>query len=48
MLGLGLALLAEYMDDSWRSPEEVEQITGVPTFGAVPEFRFIEDKSKKG
>lgn len=39
MLGVGLAFLMEYLDDSWRSPEEVEQISGVPTFGIIPEFK---------
>jgi capsular polysaccharide biosynthesis protein len=36
MLGVGLAFLLEHLDDSWRSPEEVEQILGVPNFGAIP------------
>lgn len=39
MLGTGLAFLLEYLDDSWRSPEEVEQVAGVPTFGIIPEFK---------
>ena len=38
MLGVGLALLLEYLDDSWRSPEEAEQILGLPNFGAIPYF----------
>lgn len=38
MLGVGLAILLEFMDDSWRSSEEVEEISGVPTFGIIPEF----------
>lgn len=36
-LGIGFALVLEYLDDSWDSPEEVEQISGVPTFGVIPE-----------
>lgn len=48
MLGIGLALLMEYLDDSWRSPEEVEQVSGVPTFAAVPEFKLTKSKKKKG
>lgn len=46
MLGTGIAFLLEYLDDSWHSPEEAEQISGVPTFGMVPEFDVPE--SKKG
>lgn len=48
MIGVGLAYLLEYLDDSWRSPEEVEQIAGVPTLGAVPAFRVPEGGRKAG
>lgn len=44
LLGLGLALLLEYLDNSWRSPEEVEQVSGVPTFGVIPEFKTLAAK----
>jgi capsular polysaccharide biosynthesis protein len=46
MLGLGLAFLLEYLDDSWRSPEEVEQVSGIPTFGVIPEFEFAKNGKK--
>ena len=46
MLGIGLALLLEQLDDRWRSPEEVERVSGVPTFGIIPEFKA--PKAKKG
>jgi capsular polysaccharide biosynthesis protein len=46
ILGVGLALLLEQLDDRWRSPEEVEQVTGVPTFGAIPEYKV--SRGKKG
>jgi capsular polysaccharide biosynthesis protein len=46
MLGVGLAFLLEFLDSSWRSPEEAEQISGVPTFGAIPEFEV--SKRKRG
>jgi capsular polysaccharide biosynthesis protein len=38
MLGIGLAFLVEYLDDRWRSINEVEQLSGVPTFGVVPQL----------
>lgn len=44
MLGIGLALLAEYMDDRLRSPEKVEQIAGIPTVGTIPDFGLTKDK----
>jgi capsular exopolysaccharide synthesis family protein len=46
MLGVGLAFLLEYTDDTWSSPEEAEQISGVPTLAAIPEERVA--KGKKG
>jgi capsular polysaccharide biosynthesis protein len=45
VLGLGIAILLEYLDDSWRSPEEAEQISGVPTFGLIPEFKTAPGKA---
>lgn len=44
LLGVGLACLLEYMDDSWRSPEEAEQISGVPNFGIIPKFKLMKSK----
>jgi capsular polysaccharide biosynthesis protein len=36
MLGLGLAFVLEYLDKSWTSLDEVEQVSGVPALGAIP------------
>jgi capsular polysaccharide biosynthesis protein len=38
MLGVALAFLFDYLDDSWQSPEEVERISGVSTIGVIPEI----------
>jgi len=48
MLGLGLIFLLEHLDDSWRSTEEVEQISGVPNFGVIPEFDLAKIRKMKG
>lgn len=48
MLGVGLAFLLEYLDDSWRSPDEVQQVSGVPTYGIVPEFKAFRRRRKPG
>ena len=49
MLGAGLAILLELLNDRWRSPEEAERVSGVPTFGVVPEFASSRgSKTKKG
>jgi capsular polysaccharide biosynthesis protein len=39
LLGVVLAFLLEYVDDSWNSREEVEEVSGVPTLSVIPEFR---------
>lgn len=46
MLGVGLAFLIEYMYESWRSPEEAEQVSGVPIFGIIPEFEGARERKK--
>jgi receptor protein-tyrosine kinase len=46
MLGVGLAFVLEILDDSWRSPEEAEQISGVLTLGVIP--AFAPQRGKKG
>jgi capsular polysaccharide biosynthesis protein len=48
MLGVGLSFLLEYLDDSWRSATEVERISGVPTFGVIPEFETVRRRMGKG
>lgn len=48
LLGVGLAFLLEYLDDSWRSAEEAEQILGIPTFGVIPDFKAPTGKKKGG
>lgn len=47
MLGLGLAFLLEHLDDSWRSPEEAEMVSGVPTFGAIRVFDAPRKSARK-
>ncbi len=50
MLGVGLALLADYTDYRWRSSEEVEQTTSVPLSALYRSLdrRLVKDKTKKG
>src|SRR5829696_1715065 len=45
IIGVGLAFLLEHLDDSWDSPEEMEQVSGAPTFGIIPEFK--DSKTQK-
>jgi capsular polysaccharide biosynthesis protein len=41
ILGVGLAFLVESLGNSWRSPEEAEQISGYPTLSVVPRFEKV-------
>jgi capsular polysaccharide biosynthesis protein len=48
MLGIGLAFLLEYLYLSGlRSPEKVEQVSGVPTFGTIPDFEAARARMRK-
>lgn len=47
MLGVALAFLIEHLDDSWRSPEEAEQVSGVPTFGVIRVFEAPKKPARK-
>jgi capsular polysaccharide biosynthesis protein len=40
LLGIGLILGLEYLDDSVRSPEEAEQLVGAPVLGVIPRARL--------
>jgi capsular polysaccharide biosynthesis protein len=46
MLGVALAILLEYLDDSWRSPEEVEEVSRVPNYAVIPRFEAVRRKGK--
>src|SRR4030095_14281542 len=45
VLGVVLAFLLEYLDDSLNSPKEMEQITGIPTFGIIPGSKGSKTRS---
>jgi capsular polysaccharide biosynthesis protein len=48
MLGVGLAFLLEYLYLSGlRSPEKLEQVSGVPTFGTIPDFKATRAKKRE-
>jgi len=47
MLGVGLACLLDYLDDNWRSPDEVERVSGVPNLGIIPAFK-VQTNGRKG
>jgi capsular polysaccharide biosynthesis protein len=48
MLGIGLAFLLEYIYlRGLHSPEKVEQLSGVPTFGTIPDFKAARSKQMR-
>ena len=46
LLGVVLAFLLEYVDTSWDSPEEVEEVSRVPTLAVIPKSKVLA--SEKG
>ena len=42
LLGVGLAFLLDFFDDSWRSPEELERVSRVPNLGMIPKFEVLK------
>jgi succinoglycan biosynthesis transport protein ExoP len=44
-LGVGLAFFFEYLDNTIKTPEDVEQLMRLPSFGMVPELSY--DKKKR-
>jgi succinoglycan biosynthesis transport protein ExoP len=43
-LGVGLAFFFEYLDNTVKTPEDVEQMIRLPSFGLVPEISYERKK----
>jgi succinoglycan biosynthesis transport protein ExoP len=43
-IGVGLAYLLEKLDDKIRSPEQLEQVTGLSVLGVIPKVRRIDQE----
>jgi len=48
MFGIGLTFIMEYLDESWRSPDDVERVSGIPAFGIIPKFEIMKVKEESG
>jgi capsular exopolysaccharide synthesis family protein len=46
LLGIGLAFLAEYLDESVKTPQDVERATGAPVLGLIPRMRLDASQSR--
>jgi capsular exopolysaccharide synthesis family protein len=45
LLAVGIAFLAEYLDDTLKSPDDVEAVTGLPTLGTILRMKGDEGRS---
>ncbi len=45
--GIGLALLQEYLDDTFKNPDEVQVRMRLPSLGALPQILFADAKKEK-
>jgi len=46
-LGIGITLLVDYLDDSLKSIEDIERLTGLRVLGSIPEIRTEEKKKTR-
>ena len=46
-LGVGLAFFFEYLDNTIKTPEDVEQLMRLPSFGMVPELSYDKKRLEK-
>ncbi len=45
-LGVGLAFFFEYLDNTFRTPEDVEDILAIPFLGIVPDIKLKEGETE--
>jgi len=46
MLGVGIAFLLEYLDDTVKSEEDIDSLLQVPVLGAIPTFRENDSRER--
>ncbi len=44
MISLGMVFVMEYLDNTIKSPNDVERYLGLPIIGAIPEVDDVENK----
>ena len=47
ILGFGLAFLLAYLDNTWKSLQEVEEVSGTPNLAAIPTFKAHKSMNRK-
>jgi len=48
MLGIGIAFLLDYLDDTIKTEEDIEALFGVPVLTAIPKFRESDAADRDG
>ncbi|MCX6561867.1 MAG: polysaccharide biosynthesis tyrosine autokinase [Candidatus Aminicenantes bacterium] len=48
LLGLGLAFVSDFLDNSIKGPEDLEKLTGLPSLGIIPHFSAGSTRKKNG
>lgn len=47
VFGLGMALLYEYLDNTIKSSEEIEELVGAPVLGLIPAEKYEKDERRR-
>jgi capsular exopolysaccharide synthesis family protein len=47
VFGLGMAFLYEYLDNTVKSSEEIEKLTGVPVLGMIPGEKYEKNERRR-
>jgi len=47
LLGIGISMMIEYFDDSFRTISDVESYLNLPVLAAIPKFKHRDKKKKK-
>ena len=47
MVSIGLSLLLEFMDNTYKSKEELEKVVDLPVLGVIPELDVENSSSKR-
>ncbi|MGL5417358.1 MAG: YveK family protein [Clostridium sp.] len=45
MIGVGIVLLKEFLDNTFKNKDDLEKVLGVPVLGIIPEYDLNEVKS---
>jgi len=47
ILGFGLVFVLSFLDNSWRSAQEIEEVSGTPNLAAIPTFKVHKNVKRK-